>query len=44
MTKEEKCILEVKNISKVFDVNTENEKEVLRDVNLRVDRNEFLCM
>lgn len=44
MTNKENCILEVKNVSKVFDADTENQKEVLRDVNLKVDRNEFLCM
>ncbi len=44
MTNRENYILDVKNVSKVFDVNTENEKEVLRDVNLKVERNEFLCL
>lgn len=44
MTNRENDILEVKNVSKVFDVDTENEKEVLRDVNLKVGRNEFLCL
>ena len=43
MTKEE-CILEVRELSKVFDADTENEKGVLKDVNLRVARNEFLCV
>ncbi len=44
MTKEENFILEIKNLSKVFDADTEKEKDVLKDVNLEVDRNEFLCM
>lgn len=44
MTKRENCILEIKNVSKVFDPDTEREKDVLHDVNLEVDRNEFLCV
>ena len=44
MTEKENCILEVQNLSKVFDADTEREKEVLKNVNLNVDRNEFLCM
>lgn len=43
MTKEE-CILEVRNLSKVFDADTEKEKGVLKDVSLQVARNEFLCV
>ncbi len=44
MTKSENCILEVRNLTKVFDVGTEQEKDVLRDVSLEVERNEFLCV
>ena len=44
MTNEKNHILEIRNLSKVFDVNTEKEKDVLKDVSLTVDRNEFLCM
>jgi len=44
MTKRENCILEIKNVSKVFDADTEREKGVLHDVNLEVDRNEFVCV
>ena len=32
MTEKENCILEVQNLSKVFDADTEREKEVLKDV------------
>ena len=44
MTNEKNHILEIRNLSKVFDANTEKEKDVLKDVSLTVDRNEFLCM
>ncbi len=44
MTKEKNYILEVNNLSKIFDADTEQEKDVLKDVSLKVDRNEFLCM
>ncbi len=42
--KKEEAILEVQNLSKVFDANTDNEKDVLKDVSLQVARNEFLCI
>ncbi len=44
MTKNENCILEVKNVSKIFDVGTEQEKGVLHDVSLELERSEFLCV
>lgn len=44
MTERESCILEMNNVSKIFDADTEKEKGVLKDVNLKVDRNEFLCV
>lgn len=44
MRKEDNCILEIKNLSKVFDADTEKEKGVLKDVSLQVERNEFLCV
>lgn len=44
MTNEKNHILEIRNLSKVFDANTEKEKDVLKDVSLTVDRNEFLCV
>lgn len=44
MTEKENCILEIRGVSKVFDADTEREKDVLQDVNLKVGRNEFLCV
>lgn len=44
MTERENCILEINSVSKIFDADTEKEKGVLKDVNLKVDRNEFLCV
>lgn len=38
------CILEICNVTKIFDEDTETEKGVLDNVNLMVDRNEFLCI
>ncbi len=40
----QECILEVKGLTKVFDANTDTEKDVLKDLNLSVSRNEFLCI
>lgn len=38
------CILEIRDVTKIFDADTETEKGVLKNVNLTVDRNEFLCV
>ncbi len=44
MIEKENCILEIRNMSKVFDADTETEKDVLKNVNLTVSKNEFLCV
>lgn len=44
MMEKENYILEIQNVSKVFDAGTEKEKDVLRNVTLKVNRNEFLCV
>ncbi len=44
MTEEEDYILEIRDLSKVFDAETSTEKIVLKNVNLKVGRNEFLCI
>lgn len=40
----QECILEVKGLTKIFDANTDTEKGVLKNLSLRVNRNEFLCI
>lgn len=40
----QECILEVKGLTKVFDANTDSEKDVLKNLNLSVSRSEFLCI
>ncbi|MCM1261975.1 MAG: ABC transporter ATP-binding protein [Butyrivibrio sp.] len=37
-------ILEVHNLSKVFDKDTDTEKDVLKNMNLTVNKNEFVCV
>jgi len=37
-------ILEVTNLSKTYDNNTENEKNVIKSLDLKVNRNEFVCI
>lgn len=44
MTEKNNCILEIREVTKIFDANTETEKDVLKNVDLTVDRNEFLCI
>lgn len=44
MTEGEDYILKINDLSKIFDAETSTEKGVLRNVNLRVSRNEFLCV
>lgn len=40
----ENTILEIKGLSKIYDNRKENQREVIKDLNLSVDKNEFLCI
>lgn len=42
MTNEENCMLEIKNLTKTY--GTDAAVHVLKNVNLKVDRNEFVCV
>ena len=44
VTNGEDYILQIENLSKIFDADTSSEKGVLKNVNLKVLRNEFLCI
>ncbi len=44
MMNNQRCTLEVKELTKTFDVDMDTEKDVLKSLNLNVNQNEFLCI
>ncbi len=44
MTDSREYILEIKNLSKIFDADMDTEKDVLKNLSFQVEKNEFLCI